>query len=281
MDTLRDYNKLHRIISNENGKEFFEMIRESEDLYMFFSIDKLCVWHNGLNVCTVAETGIDPMTSSFKERAEKIGKKELVEKIKNTPKKYQFGVYLENIDDIRKIVKSGKGNQVERINQQEIAQINRKLNDFQILGLEFAVPQEIIASKPEFDYIAVDTAKKHIYLIEYKCTYNAAIKASSNLEKHYQDMKSLSNHEELIKNTIEDLWKLEKHSEKSFSDYKIIPAFLFTNFDYEFRTPTRKEKLNALINKMKQDSEIVVWNFDKPDDVDFSKYPIPVKDYKI
>ncbi len=279
MDTLRDYNKLHKIISNENGKEFFEMIRESEDLYMFFSINKLNVWHNGLVVCTVTENGIDPM--KFKERAEKIGKKELVEKIKNTPKKYQFGVYLENIDDIRKIVKSGKGNQVERINQQEIAQKNRKLNDFQILGLEFAVPQEIIASKPEFDYIAVDTAKNHIYLIEYKCTYKATIESPSNLEKHYLDMKSLSSHEELIKNTIADLWKLEKHSEKSFFDYKIIPSFLFTNFDYEFRTPTRKEKLNALINKMKQDTEIVVWNFDKPDDVDFSKDPIPVKDYKI
>ncbi len=280
MDTLRDYNKLHKIINNENGKEFFEMIRKSEDLYMFFSIDKLYIWYMGLNVCTVGRDGILSMTQSFKERAERIDKKELIEKIETTPQKDKFGIYIENIDDIRKIVESGKGNQVERKNQQIIAHNNRKSTDFHVLGLEFAIPEEIAgSSKPEFDYLAVDTAKKHIYLIEYKCTYDAAVNSTSNLIKHYYDMKKIKEHTDLIINTVENLWHLDKENMKSFSDYKIVPAFLFTDFN-KF-APGEKHRINGILNELKNDHEIVIWDFSEAESVDFSKDPIPVKDYKI
>jgi len=281
LNTLRDYNKLHKIISNENGKEFFEMIRESEDLYMFFSIDSLCIWYKGLNVCTVGRDGIHSMTQSFKERADKFNP-ELKDIINNSSNRKKFSIYTNRICDIKTIVwNGGKSKQLERKNQQSIAWENRMLEDFHILDLEFAIPQEIAgSSKPEFDYLAVDTSKKVIYLIEYKCKYKSATVGKSNLIKHYEDMKKIKEHTSLIINTVADLWNLEKESIKIFSDYKIVPAFLFTDFN-KF-TQGEKNKINNILNGIKkEDYEIVIWDFPEAKSVDFSKEPIPIRDYKI
>lgn len=280
MNTLRDYEKLHKIINNPNGKAFFEAVKNNGELYMFFSFDKLCVWHKGLSLCTVGAKGIHSMTESFEERAQKTNH-ELKNEIKVAGQKNKFDIYSKNLPDIMKIVDSGKGKQLERENQQEIAKNNKKLEDFHILCLEFAIPEKIIECKPEFDYLAVDTAKKIIYLIEYKCTYSATVLSSSNLMKHYSDMKEIGKHSELIINTVENLWHLEKGELKNFSEYRIIPAFLFTNFN-EF-TPTQKRNINNYLNDMKNDSEaeIIIWNFDKPEKVNFSDEPQFIKDFEI
>ena len=85
--------------------------------------------------------------------------------------------------------KDKKVKQIERYNERQIMKCNEDNKEFCILDMEYAVPKEMVACKPEIDMIAISSDNK-LVLIEYK-NGEKAIGNKQSLSKHHTDFVNI------------------------------------------------------------------------------------------
>ncbi len=196
------------------------------------------------------------------------------------------------------------GNQ-ERKRQNRIAiehMIKSSRQGVGVIGLEFSIPEKWTQSiknseinmkkKPEVDFLIVDVrdAKKPIiYLTEYKCSFRAAHSSAphkNDIIGHGSDMSIMKRYfADVIKSASNVSYKLyceyasglnadsgKIDSEVNFTNAEIRIAFLFTHIACQASLKQKKVIMEDL--KSLGDEDIVVWNFEDEDSVDFSVSPI-------
>ena len=270
----RNIEKLSEIYNKH--KSFFVRIDDVDDeLYVAYRTDQkknyISIYCGSVVFATV---GINKIYADGINRIKGAG--EFFAGLENAENKFDY--YIEK----RQLLKDAiydtefyKRNQ-ERKRQIKIAKNHGKEKKVCVLDVETAIPSDngVKNKNPEIDMVVYDSEKNILYLTEYKCN-DITLSGETGVEGHYSDMKKVLENEELKKAIVAGqvgIYEMltSKKVDKSKTDVKI--AFCFTELD--------KVTVNKSLKKI-EDNEVAIWAFPKAESVDFSKDPIPVKDYKI
>lgn len=242
--------------------EFFEMIKKDKDLLLFFSFDKIEVWCDGLRLWSLSPNTRDV---SYKK-------------------------YYDTFKETKTSKEESLMHRTERRNQQKIAYRLLQQNNLSAypVCVEFTIPSQFTqrGNKPEVDFLVLDAENKTLYMVEYKCSYKTSV-GSTSIKKHFGDFNDILKNKELRESISQaaiemyDFYTDFYHAKKveKLAVEKVVPAFLFTDFSIQ---KTRGEN-NVIKTMLKgiaaEDKPVVVWNFKKAQDVDFSKEPFAIEDF--
>lgn len=258
--TLRDIGQFKKGL--EEHIEFFEMIKQDDELFLFFSLDKIEVWCDGLSLWSLS-----PNTSDA-----------------------TYQNHYETVKATKARNKDSEMHRNERRNQQKIAHRLLQQNNLSAypVCIEFTIPSGFtqMGNKPEVDFLVMDVENKTLYMVEYKCNYDTSV-GSTSVKKHFVDFEDILKNNELVESISQAAIKMYDfytdfyHAKKveNLAIEKVVPAFLFTDFSIK-KTNGEDNKLKTMLKGIAAENKpVAVWNFDSDQNVDFSKEPFTIEDF--
>jgi hypothetical protein len=254
-DGLRNVDQFKK--GMEEHSEFFEMIKQDIELFLFFSIDKIEVWCDGLRLWSLCPNTRD---TTYQNHYDTVKARKTENERSKMPRN-------------------------ERRNQQKIAHRLLQQNNLSAypVCVEFTIPSEFVGNKPEVDFLVLVAENKTLYMVEYKCSYRTSVGRTS-IEKHFDDFASILQNKKLVAKISQSAINMYGfytdfyHAKKveNLAIGQIVPAFLFTDFSIK----ETNEQLKTMLKRISaKDKAVVVWNFDSYQNVDFSKNPFPIEDF--